>query len=85
MNTYKKPTALGLNAQSRYLQTSGLPPPPPLYKFEVVFNYFINRVSFAAIAVFLCPHATRRVAALRAIRVAYRTIWGGILGIDTLL
>ena len=29
MNTYKKPTALGLNAQSRYLQTSGLPPPPP--------------------------------------------------------
>ena len=59
--------------------------PPPLYKLEVVLsNYLRNRVSFAAIAVFLCLHARRPVAALRAIRVALQTIWGGALGIDIL-
>ena len=47
----KKHAALGLGAQSRYLQTSNYP--SPLYKFEIVLsNYLRNRVSFAAIAVF---------------------------------
>ena len=52
----KKHAALGLGAQSRYRQTSNYP--SPLYKFEIVLsNYLRNRVSFAAIAVFIPARA----------------------------
>ena len=74
----------GVSVPSQDIYRQGAAP-PPLYKFEVVLpNYLRNRVSFAAIAVFFCPQTLRPVAALRAIRIAFQTIWGGVLGIDIL-
>ena len=78
MNTYRQTTPIksilfrwGLGAQSRYLQTSGCP--PPLNKSKVIlYNYLINRVSFATITVFFCPPARHRVAALRAVYVNFQ-------------
>lgn len=86
MNTYrettsmKKHTALaGSRCPVKISTDKGLPP-PPLYKLEVVSpDYLINRVSFAAIAVFFCPQTLRPVAALRVVCVAFRTIWRGVL------
>lgn len=73
-----KSTLRGVSAPDQDIYRQGLP--PPLYKFEVVLpNYLRNRVSFAAIAVFFCPHAPRLVAVLRAVRVAFRMLWRGIL------
>ena len=79
-----KSTLRGVSAPDQDIYRQGLPP-PPLYTHKVIYNKsYRNRVSFAAIAVFFCPHAPRLVAALRAVCVAFRMIWGSILSIDLL-